>query len=768
MRLSRRSTTPPVTDATPQAPSLEEATLPITGMTCANCVATVEKALRRTPGVDEGRVNYASERAFLRFDPAVTSLAAVAEAVKRAGYGAIVAAEEELEAVEAEVRAREERAHVRAFLVGVVLTVPLFVLSMARDFALLGPWAHDPWVNWLMFALATPVQFYVGRSFYRGAWNALRNRAANMDVLVALGSTVAYGYSVALVLADLAGVVGLGDHVYFETAALIITLIKLGKLLEARAKGRTGSAIRELLDLQPATARRVDGDREVDVPLDQVVVGDLLLVRPGERVPVDGTLVDGAGTIDESMLTGESIPIERTSGDPVFGGTVNRSGAFRMETTAVGKDTALGRVVRLVREAQGSRAPIQAAADRVAEIFVPVVVAIAVVTFAVWWLLPGASFTDAMLRLIAVLVIACPCALGLATPTAVVAGMGWGARRGVLFRNSAAMERTQDVHTVILDKTGTITRGEPTVRTVHTLVGDRSTALMWAASAERRSEHPLAQAIVAEATVAELPLRDPTFFESIAGYGVDVSVEGAQVLVGNRALVAARAEGAELSLADQVAGAFEEEGLTPVYVARSGSVLAVFGIADEPKPGSAAAVAALQRAGADVVMVTGDREGVARSIGREVGIDEIHSEVRPGRKAGIVQELQELRGRGVAMVGDGINDAPALARADVGIAIGTGTDVAIEAADVILMSGELDGVSDALELSRRTMRTIRQNLFWAFAYNVALIPVAAGVFAGVEALPPLLRSMHPVLAAAAMALSSISVVTNSLRLTRGV
>ncbi|MEM7417141.1 MAG: heavy metal translocating P-type ATPase [Gemmatimonadota bacterium] len=755
-----------MTDTSQGLAPATDVTLPVTGMTCANCVGTVERAIGKTPGVVEGRVNYASERAYVRFDPTETSVEEIAAAVTRAGYGVLVADEDDLDAAEAALRANEESAQRRAFTVGALLTAPLFVLSMARDFGLLGAWAYEPWVNGFMLALATPVQFYVGAGFYRGARNALRNRAANMDVLVALGSSVAYGYSVAIVAASSFGIDSLGDHVYFETSALIITLIKLGKLLEAGAKGRTGSAIRALMSLRPPTARVVDGDTERDVPVEDVVVGDVLLVRPGGRVPVDGVVLDGMGTVDESMLTGESLPVDRGPGEGVFGGTVVRFGAVTLRATAVGADTALAHVVRMVRDAQGSRAPIQHTADRVAAVFVPAVIGIALTTFIVWLLVPSATATDAMLRMIAVLVIACPCALGLATPTAIIAGTGWGARRGILFRNAEAVERMEGIGAVLFDKTGTITRGRPEVRSIHVGDATESDVLRWSASAERRSEHPLGHAIVTAAGQADVELAEVESFESIAGYGIEASIGGQPVLVGNRALVAARGDGIIDPTWDTAADAAEAAGETPVWVARAGTVVGLIGIADTPKPDARAAIAALKGFGARVAMVTGDRGGVAAAIGAEVGIDEVHAEVRPGRKARLVETVREESGGPVAMVGDGINDAPALATADVGIAIGTGTDVAIESADVVLMAGELGGVPEAWALSRRTMRTIRQNLFWAFAYNVALIPVAAGAWYAVTWLPPMLRSLHPVLAALAMALSSVSVIGNSLRLSR--
>ncbi|MDX1493132.1 MAG: heavy metal translocating P-type ATPase [Longimicrobiales bacterium] len=760
-----------------------EAIFPVTGMTCANCVATVERTLRKTPGVQEAGVNYASERATVRFDPSQVTLEEMAAAVERAGYGVVLAEEGELEDAEARARAAEVADQERKFWTGAALAGPLFVLSMTRDFGLLGPWAHEPWVNWLMFALATPVQFYVGWDYYDGAWKALRNGAANMDVLVALGSTVAYVYSVVTAAFLTVGSTVAGEHVYFETAALIITLIKLGKLLEVRAKGETGSAIRELMELRPAMAKRVRDGVEEEVSVDDVVVDDELIVRPGERVPVDGVLVDGHSTVDESMLTGESLPVEKSEGHMVVGGTVNRTGSFRMRATRVGSDTALAQVVRMVREAQGSKAPIQRLADRVAAVFVPVVIAVALLTFLLWWLVAGAGFTPALLRLVAVLVIACPCALGLATPTAVMAGTGRAARRGVLFRSSEALERARDVRVIVLDKTGTITRGEPVLLDVRSRDLGEDELLALAAAAELRSEHPLAAAVVTEARERGLALPEPSTFEAVPGRGVVATVGGRQVVVGTRELVSGEVD-------DVVAGdgapsgavtypgepdvqawiveaeSIEDAARTPLWVMADGRIQGLLGVADAVKEGSAEAVRQLRDEGLRVVMLTGDNHRVAAGIAAEVGIDEVRAQVLPGEKADVVQALQ-AEGRGaVAMVGDGINDAPALAQADVGIAIGTGTDVAMETADVVLMRGDLRVVPEALALSRRTMKTIEQNLFWAFFYNTALIPVAAGALYSLTFLPMMLRALHPVLAALAMAFSSVSVVANSLRLRR--
>jgi Cu+-exporting ATPase len=739
-------------------------------MTCANCVATVERTLRKTEGVDEATVNYASERAMVRFDPEVVSLEGLAAAVERAGYGVVLVDEAEgaaaLDEAESVARAAEIADQRRKFVTGAFFAGPLFVLSMARDFGLLGAWAHAPWVNWLMFALATPVQFYVGWDYYVGGWKALRNGAANMDVLVALGSSVAYGYSIVTAVLLSFGSTAAGEHVYFETAALIITLIKLGKLLEVRAKGETGTAIRELLDLQPAMARRVRDGVEADVPLGEVVVGDLLVVRPGDRVPVDGVVVDGWSTVDESMLTGESLPVDKQEEDVVIGGTVNRTGSFRMRATHVGADTALANVVRMVREAQGSKAPIQALADRVAAVFVPVVVAVALITFVTWWIGVGATLTDSVIRLVAVLVIACPCALGLATPTAVMAGTGRAARRGVLFRTSEALERARDVGVVVLDKTGTITRGEPAVLQVVAGSEGEGSVLRVAASAERRSEHPIAVAVVDEAKRRGLDLSDPESFEAIPGRGVRARVHGRPVLVGTRELLESELGFASLSPWTESASAIEEQAQTAIWVAEGEDVLGLLGVADAVKEGSAEAIAALRGSGLHVVMLTGDSRRVAERIAASVGIEEVRAGVLPGEKAAAVAELREASGAPVAMVGDGINDAPALAQADVGIAIGTGTDVAVETADVVLMRGDLRSVPEALALSRRTMKTIEQNLFWAFFYNSALIPVAAGALYSLTFLPMMLRALHPILAAVAMAFSSVSVVTNSLRLRR--
>jgi Cu+-exporting ATPase len=739
-----------------------EMVLPITGMTCANCVATVERALQKTEGVTEVSVNYATERATVRVEASAAGIDELAAAVERVGYGVVRADELGLDDAEAEARHAELDKQTRLFWTGVLFAGPLFALSMASDFSWLGTWAQAPWVNWLMFALATPVQFYVGWDYYVGSWKSLRNRSANMDVLVALGSSVAFAYSVLVAFALSVGSVDFGEHVYFETAALIITLIKLGKLLEVRAKGETSEAVRELMSLRPDTARVFRDDEEREVPLDQVAVGDLVVVRPGERIPVDGVLLNGRSSVDESMLTGESMPVDKNPGDEIIGATMNRSGSFRFRATKVGAETALAQVIYLLRETQGSKAPIQRLADQVAGIFVPVVIAFAVGTFLIWWLLVGAGVTDALVRLVTVLVIACPCALGLATPTAVMVGTGRGARLGILFRSSEALERAKQVSVVVMDKTGTITRGEPVVRDVAALDGDEAGLLRVAASAELRSEHPLAEAILIEARRRELALSEPAQFEALAGRGVTARIKGATIRVGTRSFL--EQHGVETSALADVAARVEADAQTPLWVASNERILGLIAVADSLKEGSRDTVRELQDAGLRVVMLTGDREATARAIADEVGISDVRAELLPEHKVGAIRELQ--KDAVVAMVGDGINDAPALAQADIGIAMGTGTDVAMATADVTLMRGDLRSVPVAFALSRATMRTIQQNLFWAFFYNMTLIPVAAGALYSLAFLPMMLRSLHPILAAFAMAFSSVSVVGNSLRLRR--
>jgi Cu+-exporting ATPase len=734
--------------------------IPLTGMTCANCAMTIERTLNKNvPGVLKASVNFATERARVEYIPTLTNIDEIIAAIEKAGYGAI-RPDESIEAEDTELAARkaEIQNQTRKFFTGLIFTVPLFVLSMGRDFALIGSWAHALWVNWLFFALATPVQFYTGWDFYTGGFKSLKNGSANMDVLVAMGSSVAYFYSFAVLFYSTLGV-----HVYFETSAVIITLIKLGKMLEARTKGRTGGAIHKLIALRPKTATILEGAKEREIPLSQIKVGDVCIVHPGESIPVDGIVLEGESAVDESMLTGEPIPVDKHPKATLTGGTINGEGRLKFEATRVGKDTVLAQIIRLVQEAQGSKAPIQALADRVAAVFVPGVIGIAFLTFLLWWSI-GSDFIPAMLRLVAVLVIACPCALGLATPTAIMAGAGKGAERGILFKNSESLEMATKLQTIVLDKTGTITMGKPSVVNVivfDSRINNEEKLLRLGASVERGSEHPLGQAIVKEAKKRGIHLFEPDAFKAFKGLGVQAKINGQEVKVGKPHWF----DEMDLTFDDAKnhVRSLQNEGKTVMMVVVDKKLHGLIGVADTVKPESKEAIEELHEQNLKVVMLTGDNEHAARAIASEVNIDDIVAEVLPDEKSGKIKELQD-KGEKIGMVGDGINDAPALAQADVGLAIGTGTDVAIESGDVILASGNLKGVSKAIQLSRATMKTVKQNLFWAFFYNVALIPVAAGVLYPFEFFPLFLRQLHPIFAALAMSISSITVVSNSLLL----
>ena len=773
-----------------------EVELPITGMHCVNCASAVEKALNKMqPSVVSASVNFATEKAQIAYIPGQVTPTDLIAAIEGVGYGVVEPDPDLLVDTEQAVREAEMHEQRREFWTGVVFSLPLFLFSMGRDFGLLGAWSDALWGNWLMFALALPVQFYVGWDYYTGGFKALRNGAANMDVLVAMGSSAAFFYSVPVTISLTLGSTALGSHVYFETAAVIITLIKLGKLLEVRAKNQAGAAIKELMELQAKTARVIRNSEEIDIPIERVVVGDAVVVRPGERIPVDGVIIEGNSTVDESMLTGESIPVDKREGDPVIGATINKQGRLKFEAHKVGAETALAQIIRLVQEAQGSKAPIQRLADRVASVFVPTVIAIAGITLLVWWFAVDAGFTPSLIRMVAVLVIACPCALGLATPTAIMVGTSKGAEQGILFKDSKALELAHSLKVVILDKTGTITTGEPSVTDMvvaesntlnviaktlgpHPETGEEAgemqqeeATLLWlAASAERGSEHPIGIAIVRAAEARGLSPAEPSRFEALAGHGAIAQVEEHQVVLGNLKMMSE--QNVNLNGLGIEATRLQTHPKSVIWVAIDGKAAGLIAVADTIKPGSKEAIDQMHHLGLQVMMVTGDNRATAESIGNALGIDRIFAEVLPEDKAEAVENLQrEIEQKSqapghVAMVGDGINDAPALAQADVGIAIGTGTDVAMEAADVTLISGDLRSVPQAIALSKSTMRVIKQNLFWAFFYNVLLIPVAAGVLHLFTFLPIVLRSLHPVLAALAMAFSSVTVVANSLRMKR--
>ncbi|MBO8171748.1 MAG: copper-translocating P-type ATPase [Bacillaceae bacterium] len=722
----------------------EKAELEIQGMTCAACSARIEKGLNRMAGVSNATVNLATEKGTVEYNPAVVSVDDVIRKIKDLGYDARTVSDDNGD--QADRKSKEIERQRNKFIISAILSIPLLWTMLAHFFT--EEWVPALFLDpWFQFVLATPIQFVIGWQFYRGAYKNLKNGSANMDVLVAMGTSAAYFFSLVQIFR------GQYHQLYFETSAILITLILLGKLLEARAKGRTSEAIKKLMGLQAKTALVIRDGKEQEIPVEDVQIGDTILVRPGEKIPVDGKVLEGNSAVDESMLTGESIPVDKKPGDTVIGATINKNGTLKMEATRVGKETALAQIVKVVEEAQGSKAPIQRMADKISGIFVPIVVAIAVVTFLIWYFIvdPG-NFAHALINFTAVLVIACPCALGLATPTSIMVGTGKGAENGVLFKGGEHLEHTREIDLVVLDKTGTITKGEPELTDVITLDGfDEGALLTWVASLEKGSEHPLAHAIVKGAEAKGLRPEQPSSFNAIPGYGVEGEVDGKKVLVGTRRLMEQQGIAVDAILSEQER--LEEEGKTAMLAAVDGELAGLVAVADTVKDSSKEAIDRLKQMGIKVVMMTGDNRRTAEAIGKQVGVDEIRAEVLPQDKAEEVKKWKE-KGYTVAMVGDGINDAPALAVADVGMAIGTGTDIAMEAADVTLMRGDLRAIPEAIIVSRLTMKNIRQNLFWALFYNSVGIPVAA------------LGLLAPWIAGAAMAFSSVSVVSNSLRLKR--
>lgn len=729
----------------------EKVELNIIGMTCAACATRIEKGLNKVEGVTKASVNLALENATIEYNPAQTGPNDMMKQVEKLGYQANLK-DEQQESL-AEMKAKELETQQGKFIFSLILSVPLLWAMVSHfsftSFIYLPDMLMNPWVQ---LALATPVQFIVGKQFYVGAFKALRNKSANMDVLVALGTSAAYFYSLYLSIVS----IGNGSHMvelYYETSAVLITLIILGKLFEVRAKGRSSEAIKKLIGLQAKTATVIRNEVEQEVSLEDVLVGDILLVKPGEKIPVDGEIIEGRSALDESMLTGESVPIDKTVGDSVIGATINKNGFLKVKATKVGRDTALAQIIKVVEEAQGSKAPIQRLADQISGIFVPIVVGIAIITFFVWfiWVTPG-DFAEALEKLIAILVIACPCALGLATPTSIMAGSGRAAEYGVLFKGGEHLERTHRLTTILLDKTGTVTNGAPMLTDVLVEEGyDKKQFLQLVASAEKQSEHPLAQSIVAGIKEKNIELFDVEEFEAIPGYGIKAKVNNQVVLAGTRRLM--QQNNIKIDYALQTMEELEEKGKTAMLIAINNQYAGLVAVADTIKDTSREAVKRLQEMGLEVVMITGDNKRTATAIAKEAGIDSVVAEVLPEGKAEEVKKLQK-QGKIVAMVGDGINDAPALATADIGMAIGTGTDVAMEAADITLIRGDLTSIADAIFMSKKTIRNIKQNLFWAFAYNALGIPIAA------------LGFLAPWLAGAAMAFSSVSVVLNALRLQR--
>lgn len=744
---------------------METVNLRLKGMGCASCATRIEEAINGVPGVSECSVNFGAEQARVKYNPKKADLEQIQQAVSDAGYGAQPMEELGMgeDDVERNARETEQRELRQKVIVGGIISAILVIGSLPMMTGVHMPWmptwAHDPWFQ---FILTTPVLFWCGKSFFVGAWKAFKRHASDMNTLVSLGTGAAYFYSLFIsIFPEFLRAQGLEPEVYYEPAAVIITLILLGRLLENRAKGETSEAIRKLMGLQAKTARVIRKGKEVDIPIQEVSVGDIVVVRPGEKIPVDGEVIEGTSAIDESMVTGEPVPVKKQAGDEVIGATINKTGSFKFRADRVGKDTVLAQIVKLVQDAQGSKAPIQRLADQVTGVFVPVVIAIAIATFVIWFDFMG-NVTLATITTVGVLIIACPCALGLATPTSIMVGTGKGAENGILIKGADSLELAHKIKAIVLDKTGTITQGKPTVTDYVTVSGtahgNEIKLLRFAAAIENQSEHPLAEAIVeyAKSQGVETPFPQVSDFEAVSGLGVQATVSDRFVQIGTQRWMD------ELDIDTKPLHshreAWESAAKTTAWIAVDGQIEGLFGIADALKPSSANAVKALRKMGLEVVMLTGDNRQTAEAIAREVGISRVFAEVRPDQKSAKVKELQ-AEGKIVAMVGDGINDAPALAQADVGIAIGTGTDVAIAASDITLISGDLDGIVTAIKLSHATITNIRQNLFFAFIYNTAGIPIAAGI------LYPLTGwLLSPIFAGAAMALSSVSVVTNALRL----
>ncbi len=742
---------------------MNKVTLKLRGMSCASCANRIDSAIQATRGVVSCNVNFALEQVMVEYDAEKTNPTTIQQAVEAIGYQAILPDSTNANAEDAEKGARlaEERALTHKVwlggAIGAILVFSSLPMMTGLSIPLIPDWLHN---SWLQLILATPIQFWCGSSFYIGAWKAFKHHTATMDTLIALGTGAAFLYSIAVTFNPSFFIAqGLKPEVYYEAAVIVITLILLGKLLENRAKGETSEAIRKLMGLQPKTARLLRHGQEIDVPIAEVQIGDVVLVRPGEKIPVDGEAIAGYSTVDESMVTGESIPVEKNIGDEVIGATLNKTGSLQIRAQRVGKDTVLAQIVQLVQQAQGSKAPIQRLADRVTGWFVPAVIAVAIATFIIWFDVMG-NLTLATITSVGVLIIACPCALGLAAPTSIMVGTGKGAENGILIKDAGSLELAHRIQTIVLDKTGTLTQGQPAVTDFLAVRGDDTDLLQMVAAIERNSEHPLAEAIVQyvkqHVKLKEIEISNVTGFAAIAGSGVQAKVGDALVQVGTRRWMDEL--GIDTFALQEYQSAWELGGKTVAWIAIDGEVRGLIGIADKLKTSSYAAVSALQSMGIEVVMLTGDNRSTAEAIAREVGIKRIFAEVRPDQKASTIKTLQ-AEGKIVAMVGDGINDAPALAQANVGIAIGTGTDVAIAASDITLISGDLQGIITAIQLSRATIRNIKQNLFFAFIYNIAGIPIAAGIL-----FPFLGWLLNPIVAGAAMAFSSVSVVTNALRL----